>query len=219
MASSSITSRKIDGETMETLTDYIFLGSNITVFSDYSHEIKRHLLLGRKAMAKLDSTLKSRDIALLTKVHLVKAMVFPVVMYGCESWTIKKGECRRLYAFWTVVLEKTLDSTLDSKEIKPVNPKENQPWIFIGRTDAEATILWIPDANSLLTGKDIDAGKVWGQEKGVTENDMLGWHHWFNGREFEQTSGESEGQGSLLCCSPWVTKSRTWLSDWTTTVF
>ena len=93
MASSPITSWQIDGETMETVTDFIFLGSKITVDSDCSHEIKRHLLLGRKTITNLDSLLKSRDITLLTKVCIVKAMVFPVVMYGCESWTIKKAEC------------------------------------------------------------------------------------------------------------------------------
>ena len=99
MASCPITSWQIDGETMETVTDFIFLGSKITAEGDCSHEIKRHLLLGRKAMTKLDSMLKSRDITLPTKVHLVKAMVFPVVMYGCESWTIKKAKCRRIDAF------------------------------------------------------------------------------------------------------------------------
>ena len=107
---------------METVADFIFLGSRITVDGDCSHEIKRRLLLGRKTMTNVDSTLKSRDITLPTKVHLVKAMVFPIVMYGCESWTIKEAERRELL---TVVLEKTLESPLDSKEIKPVNPKGN----------------------------------------------------------------------------------------------
>ena len=105
---------------------------------DCSHEIKRHLLLGRKAMTNLDSILKNRDITLPTKVHLVKAMVFPVVMDGCQSWTLKEAECCRLWCFWTVVLEKIFESLLDCKKIKPVNPKGNQSWIFIGRTDAEA---------------------------------------------------------------------------------
>ena len=119
MASGPITSWRIDGETMETKT--IFRGSKITADGDCSHEIKRCLLLGRKAMTDLDSILKSRDITLTTKVHLVKAMVFPIVMYGCESWTIKKAEHRR-----TVVVEKTLESPLDCKEINLVNPKGNQ---------------------------------------------------------------------------------------------
>ena len=123
------------------MTDFVFLGSKITADGDCSHESKRHLLLGRKAMTNIDSILKSRDIVLLTKVHVVEAMVFPVVMYGCESWTIKKAE---LMLFWIVVLEKTLKSPLDSKESQPVHAKGDQSWIFIGRTDAEAEtpILW-----------------------------------------------------------------------------
>ena len=124
MASGPITSWQIDGETMK---DFIFLGSKITADGDCSHEIKRCLLLGRKAMRKLDSMLKSRDITLPTKVRLVKAMVFPVVMYECESWAIKKAELFFSDIFQTVVLEKTLGSPLDSKEIKPVTPKGNQP--------------------------------------------------------------------------------------------
>ena len=110
---------------METMTDFIFFGSKITADGDCSHEIKRRLLLRSKAMTNLNSILKSRDITLPTKVHLVKAIVFPVVMYGCESWTIKKAECQRTDAF-AVVLEKTLESPLDSKEIQPVHPKGNQ---------------------------------------------------------------------------------------------
>ena len=147
----------------------------------------RHLLLGRQAMTNLDSIFKSRDITLPTKVRLVKAMFFPVVMYGCESWTIKKAEHQRIDAFWTVVLEKTLESPLDCKEIQPVHPKGNQFWIFIVRTDAEVEtpILWTPDTRNWLTGKDPDAGKDWGQEKGTTEDEMVGWHHQFDGQEFE----------------------------------
>ena len=128
---------------------------------------------------------KSRDITLPTKVHLAKAMVFPVVMYGCESWTIKKDESQR--CFWTVVLE-TFESPLNSKEIQPVHPNRNQSWIFIGRTDAEAETpkLWPPDAKNWLIWKDPDAGKDWRQEeKGMTEDEMAGWHHWLHGHEFE----------------------------------
>ena len=166
----------------------------------------RHLPLGRKAMTNLDSVLKSRNITLPTKVHIVKALVFPVVMYGCESWTIKKAECWRR-CFQTVVLEKILESPLDSKEIKPVNPKGNQPWILIGRIDAEAPIFWLPDAKNWLIGKDPGAGKDWGQEeKGMTEDETVGWHRRLNGHESEQTQGDSEGQGSLACCSPWSCK-------------
>ena len=124
MASAPITSWEIDGETVETVTDYFWGGSKITANGDCSHEIKRRLLLGRKVMTNLDSILKSKDITSLTKVHLVKAMVFPVVMYGCESWTIKKTECRRINS--SELLEKTLESPLDSKEIQAVHPKGNQ---------------------------------------------------------------------------------------------
>ena len=111
--------------------------------------------------------------------------------------------------FWTIMLEKTLESLLDCKEIKPVNPKGNQHWIFIGRTDAEAEapVLGPPDAKSWLIGKDPDAGKDWGQqEKGTTEDEMVGWHHLLNGHKFEQAPGASERQGSLMCCSPWGRK-------------
>ena len=149
MASSPITSWQLEGETMETVTDFIFSGSRITADGDCNHEIERHLLLGRKAVTNLDSILKSRDITLPTKARPVKAMVFPVVMYGCESWTINKA-VPKSWCFWTVLLEKTLESPLNCKEIKPDNPKGNKSWIFTGRTDpeAEAPIVWPPDAKS-----------------------------------------------------------------------
>ena len=139
---------EIDGETMETVTDFFFLCSKITADADCSHEIKRRLLLGRKVMTNLDSIFKSRDITLPTKVHLVKAMVFRVVMYGCESWTVKKAERQRIDAF--VVLEKTLESPLDCKEIQPVHSEGDQPWDFFGRNDAkaEAPVLWPLHAKS-----------------------------------------------------------------------
>ena len=124
MASGPITSWEIDGETVETVSDFILGGTKIMADSDCSHEIERCLLLGRRVMTNLDSILKSRDITWPTKVHLVKAMVFPVVMYRCESWTTKKAERQRIDAF--VVLEKTLENPLDCKEIQPVNPKGNQ---------------------------------------------------------------------------------------------
>ena len=120
-----------------------------------------------------------------------------------ESWVLKN------WCFWIVVLEKTLESPLDCKEMKAVNPKRNQPWIFIGRTDAEAevSVLWPPDMKSQLIGKDSDAGKDWGQEeKEVTEDEMVGWLHWHNELEFEQAPGDDEGQGSLACCTPWGQK-------------
>ena len=168
----------------------IFLGSKITADGDCSHEIKRCLLLGRKVMTNLDNVLKSTDITLLTKVCLVKAMVFPVVMYGCESWTIKN---QRTDAFELWFWEKTLESPLDCKEIQPVNSKGNQSWIFIGRTnaEAEAPILWSPDAKSPLIGKDPDSGKDWMQkEKGVTEDEMASKHwtwSWAHSRRYRKT--------------------------------
>ena len=148
-------------------------------------------------------------------------MIFPVVVYECENCTVKKAECRgtdasklwrwrrllRVLLLSSLMLEKTLESPLDSKEIKPVNPKGNQSWILIGRTDAEAEapIPWPLDEKNQLIGKDLDAGKDWWQEA-ATENEMAGGHHWLNGHEFEQTMGDSEGQGSLVCCSPWGCK-------------
>ena len=187
MASGPITSWQIDGETVETVSDFIFLDSKITADGDCSHEIKRRLLLGRKVMTNLDSIFRSRDITLPTKVHLVKAMDFSSShvwvweLDGEESWALKN------WCFWTVVLEKTLESALDCKKIQPVHPKGDQPWLFIGRTDAEAEtpILWVPHAKSWLIGKDPNAGKDWGQEqKGTTEDEMTGWHHRLDGHGF-----------------------------------
>ena len=153
-----------------------------------SHEIKRSLLLGKKAMTNLDSILKSRDITLPTKVCLVKAMVFPVVMYGCESWTLKKADSQRIDASELWCWRRLFESPLDCKEIQPVHPKGDQSWVFIGRTDAEAEtpIPWPPHGKSWLTGKDPDAGRDWGQEeKGMTEDEIAGWHHQLDGHGFE----------------------------------
>ena len=155
----------------------MFLGSKITADGDCSYKIKRCLLFGRVAMSNLDSVLKSRDITLPTKVPIIKAMVFPVVLYGCESWTIKKAEHWRTDTFelwsWRRLLKVSWTA-----EIKVINPKGNQSWIFIGRTgaEAEAPVLWpSDDTKSWLIGKDPDAGKKWGQEeKGVTEDEMIG---------------------------------------------
>ena len=136
-----------------------------------------------------------------------------------QKWELnhKEGWVLKNWCFRTVVLEKTLESPLDCKEIKTVNHKGNQPWTFIGRTDAEAEalILWSPDAKNWLIGEDPDSGKDWGQEeKGMTEDEMVGWHHWLNGYEFEQTPGASEGQGTWCAAVHGVAKSRTQLSDW-----
>ena len=208
MASSCITSWQIDGETVETVKDFIFLGSKITADRDCCCEIKRCLLLGRKGMTDLDIIFKSRDITLLTNVCIVKAMVFPVVMYGCESWTIKKAECWKINAFelwyWRRLLRVPWSVRRSNQSIL-----KDQSWIFIGRTNAEAgaPVLCPPDVKSWLIRKDLDAGKDWRQEeKGTTEDEMVGWYHWLNGHEFEQASGDGEGQRNLVCCNLW---------DWT----
>jgi len=171
-------------------------------------------------MTNLDSILKSRDITLPTKVHLVKAMVF----FGGHVW-MWELDCEESWApknwcFWTVVLEKTLESLLDCKEIQPVHPKGDQSWVFIGRADAEAEtpILWPPDAKGWLIWKDADAGRDRGQEeKGTTEDEMVGWHHWLVGRESEWSPGVGDGQGGLACCDSWCRKesdTTEWL-NWT----
>ena len=169
MASGPITSWQIDGETMETLTDFIFLGSKITADGDCSHEIKRCLLLRRKAMTNLESVLKSRDTTLQTKVHIVKVIVFPVVMFHKKGWAPKN------WYFWTVVLEKTLESPFDCKEIQPVHPNGNQSRAFIGRTDAEAETptLWPPDAKNWLIRKSPELGKIEG--RGRRERQRMRW--------------------------------------------
>ena len=130
---------------------------------------------------------------------------FPELFCRCESLPPSHQIELTASCFWTVVLEKTIESPLDSKEIQPVHPKGNQPWIFIGRTDAkaEAPILWPPDTKCWLTGKDLDAGEDWGQKKGVTEDEMVVGHRWLNGHEFEQAPGDGEGQRSLVCCNLW----------------
>ena len=168
------------------------------------HEVKRRLFLGRKVMTNLDSILKSRDITLPTKSS--QGYGFPsghVRMWelDCEESWAQKNWC-----FWTVVLEKTLESPLDCKEIQPVYSKGDQPWVFFGRIDAKAEtpILWPPHVKSWLIGKDADVGRDWGQEeKGTTEDEMAGWHHQLNGHEFEWTPGVGDGQGGLACCNSW----------------
>ena len=173
---------------------YFLGGSKITADGDFSHEIKRCLLLRRKVLTNLDSILQSRDITLSAKVCLVKAMVFPVVMYVCESWTIKKA--LKNWCFWTVVLEKTLASPLGLQGGPTSTSYGDQSWVCIGRTDfeAETPILGPLDEKSWLIWEDPDAGKDWGQEeKGSTEDEIVGWHHQLDGYEFEQDPGAGDG--------------------------
>ena len=184
MASGPITSWEIDGETV---SGFIFLGSKITADGDCSHEIKRRLLLGRKVMTNLDSILKSRDIYFANKgpssqdYGFSSSHVWIWELDYEESWALKN------WGFWTVVLEKTLESPLDCKEIQPVHPKGNQSWVFIGRTDVEAEtpVLWPPDVKCWFSWKDPDTGKDWKQENGMTEDEVFGWHNQLNGHEFE----------------------------------
>ena len=162
-----------------------------------------YLLLGRKAMINLDSILRSRDITLLTKVCLVKCMVFPVVMLWVWELDHKESWAPKNWCFWTVVLVKTLESPIDCREIRPVNPKGNQSCIFMRRTNAEASILGPLFCKELTHLKRPWCWEDWRRkEKGMTEDKMVGWHHWLDGHEFAQTLGVGEGQVSLDCCIP-----------------
>ena len=174
-------------------------------------------LEGKLFMTNLDSIFKRRDVTLPTKFCLVKAMVFPVVMYGCESWTVKKAKRWRIDAFELRCWRRLLKSPLDCKEIQPVHSERDQPWDFFGRNDAKAEtpVLWPPHAKSWLIGKDSDAGRDWGQEeKGTIEDEMAGWHHWLDGRESEWTPGVGDGPGGLACCDSWG-RNQTQMSKWT----
>ena len=219
MAFGPIISWQINGETMETVTDFIFLGSKICRwwFQPWN---KKTLTPGKKSYDQL-SVLESRDITdkgLSNQSYgFSSSHVCTQELNHKESWAAKK------WCFGIVVLEKTLENPLDTKEIKAVHPKGNQSLIFTGGTDveAEAPIYWSPDAKSQLIGKDSDAGKDWGQEeKGMTEDEMVGWHHWLDGHELEQAPGVGDGQGSLACYNPWGCKEldmTEWLNElnWT----
>ena len=170
---------------------------------DCSHEIKRYLLLGRKFMTNLDTKLKAEALLCQQSLYIQS---YEFSSSHVQMWELdhKEGWVLENWCFQIVVLEKTPESPLDSREIKPVNPKGNQSWVFIGGTNAEAEtpVFWSPNVKSQLIGKDPDAGKDWGlEEKGTTDNDMLGWNHWLNGHEFEQTLENSVGEEGLACCS------------------
>ena len=183
----------------------IFGGFKITADGDCSHEIKRCLLLGRKVMTNLDSILKAETLLCQQSLsgqsyHFSSSHVWIWELDYKESWALKN------WCFQTVVLEKTLENPLDYKEIQSVHTKGNQSWIFIGRTDAEAEtpILWPPDGKTRPIGNNPESGQDWRQEgKGTTENEMFGWHHQCDGHEFEYALGVGDGQGSMVCCSPW----------------
>ena len=201
MASGPTTSWKIDGETV---ADFIFLGSKITANHDCSHEIKRRLLLGRKVMTNIDSILKKQRHYFANNGPSSQGYGFSSGHVWMWELDYKESWAQKNWCLWIVVLEKTLESPLDGKEIQPVHPKGNQSWIFFERTDAEAEapIFWPPDSKNQLIGKDPDAGKDWKEEeKGTKEDKMVGWHHRHNGHGFVWTPVVGDGQGDLAWCS------------------
>ena len=198
---------------METETDFIFLGSKITADGDCSHDVKRHILLGRKAMTNLDNVLKSRDITLPAKVLLVKAMVFPVVRYGCESWAIKKAESQRINAFklrcWRRLLRVSWTARRSNQSIlKELNPEYSLEGLML-KLQYFGHLMWRADSleKTLMLGK-IEGKTEWG-DRGW----MVGWYHWLSGHEFEQTQGDNDGQRSLACCRSWCRKESDMTSD------
>ena len=224
MASGPITSWQIDGETVERVADFIFLGSKITADGDCSNEIKRHLLLGRKVMTNLDSILKSRDITLPTEVHLVKAMVFPVVMYGCESWTVKKAKCWRIDAFelwcWRRLLRIPWTVRRSNQSIlKEISPGCSLEGLMLKlKLQYFGHLMWRVDSLE----KSLMLGRIGGRRRrGTTEDEMVGWHHRLNGHGFEYTWGVGDGQGGLTCCNSWGCKesdTTEWL-NWTELIY
>ena len=201
MTSGPISSWKINGENVETVADFIFSGSKINTDGDGSHRIKT-LAPWKKSYDKPRQSTKKQRQHFADKGPCSQSYSFSSSHVRMRELYHKEGWAPKNWCFWTVVPEKTLERPLDCKEIKPVNPKGNHPWLFIRKTDAEAEALIFWPTWCKVIGKDSDAGKDWGQEeKGVTQDEMVGWHHWFNGQEFEQAPGDSEGQGSLAWCS------------------
>ena len=195
MASGPITSWQRDGETMETVTDFILGGCKITADDDCSHEIKWRLFLGRNAITNPASIFENRDITLPTTVHIVKAMVFPVLMYGCDSWTIKKAERWRIDAFelwcWRRLLRVPWTARRSNQSIlKEISPEYLLEGLML---KLKLQILWPPDVKNWLTRKDPDAGKGWRREKKGTAEEMIGWHHWLDGHEFELVMDREPG--------------------------
>ena len=220
MASGPITSWEID---VETVSDFILGGSKITADGDLSHEIKRRLLLGRKVMTNLDSILKSRDIPLPTKVCLVKAMVFPVVMYGCESWTVKKAERWELMLLNCGVGEDSWESKGDpTSPSEPDLLKEITSGISLEGMMLKLKLQYFGHLMRRVDSLEkTGAGRDWGQEEeGMTEDEMAGWHHWLDGRESEWTPEVDDGQGGLACCDSWghkesdTTEQLNWTEGW-----
>jgi len=216
MASSPITSWQIDGETVETVADFILGGSKITADGGCSHEIKRHLLLGRKVMTNLDSIFKSRDITLPTKFHLVKAMVFPVVMYGCESWTIKKAVCRRIDAFELWCWRRLLRVPWTSRRSNQSILREISLGCSLEGLMLKLKLQYFGNLMQRADSfeKTLMLGKIEGRRRRGWQDEMVGWHHRLDGHVFGWTPGVGDGQGGLTCYGSWGRKESE--HDWAT---